>query len=158
MSDRVRELAEREAALLLRSAAQRRAFAAEVHGIQARLHTVDRATAVARGALLHPVVIFGGLVALLVPFAWVLEQLLAARLFNPMVTVGRSSLFVYWIHVEMVYGIVALPLRNHLPLGRALLGTALLILLLYVIVIVKNRLLERYELRGPLRLLAPVVR
>jgi hypothetical protein len=66
MSDRVRELAEREAALLLRSAAQRRAFAAEVHGIQARLHTVDRATAVARGALLHPAMIFGGLVALLV--------------------------------------------------------------------------------------------
>jgi hypothetical protein len=66
MSDRVRELAEREAALLLRSAAQRRAFAAEVHGVQARLRTVDRATAVARGALLHPAMIFGGLVTLLV--------------------------------------------------------------------------------------------
>ena len=63
MSDRVRELAEREAALLLRCAAQRRAVVAEVHGIQARLRTVDRVTAVARGTLLHPVVIVGGLVA-----------------------------------------------------------------------------------------------
>jgi hypothetical protein len=65
MSDRVRELAEREAALLLRCAAQRRAVVTEVHGIQARLRTVDRVTAVARGTLLHPVVIVGGLVALL---------------------------------------------------------------------------------------------
>ena len=65
MSDRVRALAEREAALLLRCAAQRRAVVTEVHGIQARLRTVDRVTAVARGTLLHPVVIVGGLVVLL---------------------------------------------------------------------------------------------
>jgi hypothetical protein len=66
MSNRVRELADREAKLLLRSAAQRRAFAHEVQDIEARLRTVDRVAAVTRSTLLHPVVIVGGLVGLLV--------------------------------------------------------------------------------------------
>ena len=34
-----------------------------------------------------------------------------SRLLQPLVTLGRSSLFVYWIHVEMVYGVIAEPLE-----------------------------------------------
>ena len=65
MSNRVRELAEREAALLLRCAAQRRALGARCSVIEARLQSVDRVAAVARSTLLNPVVIVGGLVTLL---------------------------------------------------------------------------------------------
>jgi uncharacterized membrane protein len=99
-----------------------------------------------------------GLVALLVPSAWVLEQLLPARLLQPLVTLGRSSLFVYWIHVEMVYGVIAEPVKHSVPLWMSLTGTVLLSIGLYLIVVLKNRLLERHKLRGPWRILAPVVR
>ena len=34
---------------------------------------------------------------------------------------GRSSLFIYWIHVEMVYGLISLPLHNALTLPQSLL-------------------------------------
>ena len=27
-------------------------------------------------------------------------------------TLGRSSLFVYWIHIEMVYGVIAEPIKQ----------------------------------------------
>jgi uncharacterized membrane protein len=99
-----------------------------------------------------------GLVTMLVPVAWVCEQLLAARVLRPLVMLGRSSLFVYWIHVEMVYGVIAEPIKHQLPLWATLVGTALLTILLYGIVLLKNRLLARYELRGGWQWLAPVVR
>jgi uncharacterized membrane protein len=99
-----------------------------------------------------------GIVALTVPFAWVVEQMFRAAWLKPLVTLGRSSLFVYWIHVEMVYGVIAEPLKGTLPLWGSLVGTALLSMLLYFVVLIKNRLLERYELRGPARVLAAVLR
>jgi uncharacterized membrane protein len=103
-----------------------------------------------------------GVVALTVPAAWLIETL-SARVqwmewLQPLTTLGRSSLFVYWIHVEMVYGVAAEPLKNSLPLWGSLAGTAALSLCLYGLVLVKNRLLERYELRGVFRFLAPVIR
>jgi hypothetical protein len=66
MSDRVRELAERQVALQLRCAFQRRAVAQEVRSIEARFDSVDRAVKVARGVLRNPAVIAGGVIALLV--------------------------------------------------------------------------------------------
>lgn len=35
---------------------------------------------------------------------------------RPLETLGASSLFVYWIHVEMVYGILSTPIKRALPL------------------------------------------
>jgi uncharacterized membrane protein len=99
-----------------------------------------------------------GLVTLLVPMSWVLEQLLPARVLQPLATMGRSSLFVYWIHIEMVYGVVAEPIKRSMPLWLALTGTALLSLVLYGLVRWKNHLLQRHELRGPWRILTPVVK
>jgi uncharacterized membrane protein len=99
-----------------------------------------------------------GLVTLLVPIAWVLEHLFAPALYRPLVVMGRSSLFVYWIHVEMVYGVVAEPIKRALPLGMSLTATALLCVLLYGLVGLKNRLVARYGLPGPWRILAPVIR
>ncbi len=99
-----------------------------------------------------------GLATLTVPASWLIAQLLSPRILHPLATLGRSSLFVYWIHVEMVYGVIAEPLKQRLPLGGALAGVALLTVLLYGLVLLKNRLLARHELRGPFRILAPVVR
>jgi uncharacterized membrane protein len=59
----------------------------------------------------------------------------------PLVELGRSSLFVYWIHVEMAYGIVTAPLHRRLPLEQAYVGFLLFALMLYGLVKAKNRVL-----------------
>lgn len=52
---------------------------------------------------------------------------------------GRASLFVYWIHVEMAYGVISMSLHRRLPLEQAYLGFVLLTALLFALVKVKNR-------------------
>ena len=73
-------------------------------------------------------------------------------------TLGRSSLFVYWIHVEMAYGGLAKPIKRALPLEVSLLATVALLALLYAIVKWKDRKMQAIELRGPYRILAPVLK
>jgi uncharacterized membrane protein len=53
---------------------------------------------------------------------------------------GRSSLFVYWIHVEMAYGVVSDALHRRLPLEQAYLGFILLSALLFGLVRLKSQL------------------
>jgi hypothetical protein len=65
MSARVRQLAEREALLQERCAAERASMAHELASIEARFERVDSIARVARTTLLHPVVIVGAVVALL---------------------------------------------------------------------------------------------
>src|SRR5678815_3306927 len=65
MSARVKQLAEREALLRQRCSAQRASIGREVASIEARFARIDRLVSVARDTLLHPVVIVGGIVALL---------------------------------------------------------------------------------------------
>jgi hypothetical protein len=65
VSARVRELAEKEARLLERCAAQRATVAREVESLEARFERIDRFARLARQTLLHPAVIVGGVVALL---------------------------------------------------------------------------------------------
>jgi uncharacterized membrane protein len=54
---------------------------------------------------------------------------------------GRSSLFVYWIHVEMVYGLISLPIHKGLshPAAWAALGAFTLFIL--ACVVAKDRLI-----------------
>ena len=59
----------------------------------------------------------------------------------PLVELGRSSLFVYWIHVEMAYGVLTAPLHRRLPLEQAYFGFLLFALMLYGLVKAKNRVL-----------------
>jgi uncharacterized membrane protein len=73
-------------------------------------------------------------------------------------TLGRSSLFVYWIHVEMAYGGIARPLKHALPLELSLVATVALCALLYKIVVWKDRKMAGRELTGAWRVFAPVLR
>lgn len=58
-----------------------------------------------------------GLMLLAVAAAYVwMARPQANRRWSPLVQLGRTSLFVYWIHVEMVYGLVSRPLHQGLPL------------------------------------------
>jgi len=94
-----------------------------------------------------------GIVVATIPLAW-----LTGLVWGPLVTMGRSSLFVYWIHVEMVYGGLALPLKRNLSWAMAILATAALVALLYAIVLWKNRVMSRRPLPRALDFLSPVLR
>ena len=65
MSERVKQLAEREARLQERCAAERAIIGHELASIEARFERVDTIARVARNTLLHPVVIVGAVAALL---------------------------------------------------------------------------------------------
>ena len=73
-------------------------------------------------------------------------------------TLGRSSLFVYWIHVEMAYGGLAKPIKRTLPLELSLVATVALCALLYAIVKWKDRKMKDVQLTGAWRMLAPVLK
>jgi hypothetical protein len=73
-------------------------------------------------------------------------------------TLGRSSLFVYWIHVEMAYGGLAKPIKRTLPLELSLVATVALCALLYAIVKWKDRKMKDVQLVGAWRVLAPVLK
>ena len=53
---------------------------------------------------------------------------------------GIASLFVYWIHVEMAYGVVSSPLHRRLSFPQAMLAFVLFSLFLFGLVRLKERL------------------
>lgn len=66
-----------------------------------------------------------------------------AEKYAPLRTLGRSSLFVYWVHLELAFGLVATPLKGKFDLGQWALGFAALTALMYVLVVLKNGPWER---------------
>jgi uncharacterized membrane protein len=112
-----------------------------------------------------------GICTMTLPLAWAIDRFHAfarrqwRRIFaapdvpgRVMSTLGRSSLFVYWIHVEMVYGGLARPVKRTLPLELALVATVVMCTLLYAITRWKNRVMSNVQLPGPFRLLNPILR
>jgi len=61
---------------------------------------------------------------------------------------GVASLFVYWIHVEMVYGVVSLPLHHSLSLPQVAVAYVALCALLFALVRLKNRLVRDWRPRA----------
>jgi len=55
----------------------------------------------------------------------------AGRLWSPILVLGRTSLFVYWVHVELAYGVWSLPLHHALPLAVAVLGVVGMTIAMY---------------------------
>ena len=58
-----------------------------------------------------------GIITLLLPLAWMLARRLEPGGWHPLVVFGQTSLFVYWVHVELVYGVFSYPLKRGLPLS-----------------------------------------
>jgi uncharacterized membrane protein len=56
-----------------------------------------------------------GFMTALIPAAWLWTRGRRPDRFSPMIQLGRTSLFIYWIHVEMVYGLLSWPLHRRLP-------------------------------------------
>jgi len=60
---------------------------------------------------------------------------------------GRSSLFIYWIHVELVYGYATWPLRHRLPIWGTAIAFVLFSALMYGAVALRDRLVEGWRTR-----------
>lgn len=60
-------------------------------------------------------------------------------LWRVLTLLGRSSLFIYWIHVEMVYGLMSTPLHHSLTLSESWLGLVLFTALMVGCAIAKDR-------------------
>ena len=86
-----------------------------------------------------------GLLLLSIPAAWVWSgRSRAERALRPLELLGIHSLFVYWIHVEMIYGLLTAPLHRQLPVAGAVAGFAGFTLLMLGAVLVKRRLTRRW--------------
>jgi uncharacterized membrane protein len=70
---------------------------------------------------------------------------------NPVEFLGRSSLFIYWIHVELVYGLISRPLHRSLPLAAAWGAWAVFSVMMFGVAVLKDltrrKLLSRRNLR-----------
>ena len=82
-----------------------------------------------------------GLLTLLLPIGYVWEHAPFRHKFSTwsyLEEFGRASLFVYWIHVEMVYGLLSRPIRRALSLEGALVAYVLFTIFLVSLVRLKN--------------------
>ena len=57
----------------------------------------------------------------------------------PLETFGAGSLFVYWVHVELVYGLTARVLRRQLTLEQGVVAWLLMSFAMYVLLLGWNR-------------------
>ena len=66
---------------------------------------------------------------------------------------GRSSLFVYWVHVELVYGYASWLWRHRLPLWGTAIAYAVFCVLMYGAIVLRDRVVAGWRARRT----APVV-
>ena len=69
---------------------------------------------------------------------------------RPLARFGRNSLFVYWIHVELVYGYLSWPLHGRLPLWGTFVAYTLFTTLMYHAIILKDRIIRWWSSRRPM--------
>jgi uncharacterized membrane protein len=86
-----------------------------------------------------------GVLMLVLSFTFAAQEWAVPRgiLLEPLSRFGRRSLFVYWIHVELVYGLVAWPLRHLLPLWAMEGAAALFSFVMYQAVLLRERFARR---------------
>jgi hypothetical protein len=60
---------------------------------------------------------------------------------------GRSSLFVYWIHVELVYGYASWAIHRRLPLWGTALGYFVFTAFIYAVVLLRDRAADAWRAR-----------
>ena len=75
--------------------------------------------------------------------AWLWSEKLWAGQWQPFVLLGQTSLFVYWVHVELVYGYATKPIYHRLPFWASCLGVVLLTIVMYYIAKNTREWLER---------------
>ena len=81
-----------------------------------------------------------GLMTAAIGVAYLWEQRpTAGKRWSPLQLLGRSSLFVYWVHVELVYGLISHPLHGAFSLRGAWIGLVLVWFLMLALTIGKDQ-------------------
>jgi hypothetical protein len=80
-----------------------------------------------------------------VSLAYLWAQRPTAARFSPLRQFGQTSLFIYWIHVEMVYGIISYPLHHGLRLEWSLVAFLIFTSLMLAASLVKTRLADGWK-------------
>ena len=80
-----------------------------------------------------------GVLIAAIPIAYAWTSAVRGR--SPIQELGIASLFVYWIHVEMVYGFLTWPIHRRLAFEQALAAFAMFTVFLYWLVKLKDRVL-----------------
>jgi hypothetical protein len=96
-----------------------------------------------------------GLMTAAVGMAYFWERRPTAGRWSPLGFMGRSSLFIYWIHVEMVYGLISRPLHRALALPLSWTAFGLFSVFLLGCAILKDRLRSRVTRWRQSRIAAP---
>lgn len=60
-----------------------------------------------------------GAMTLMLAGAWLWYQRPSAGRWSPIVLFGQTSLFVYWVHIEIAYGLIGVPLKKSLTVPEA---------------------------------------
>jgi len=88
-----------------------------------------------------------GILTLVVPFAYVWVRTIVRQAWSPMEQLGRSSLFIYWIHVEMVYGLISLRIHKSLSHPQAWAAYVAFVILMLLCSIEKDRIVRWWSAR-----------
>ena len=65
--------------------------------------------------------------------------------FSPLQQLGRTSLFIYWIHIELIYGLMVRPLHKSLTLGQAWIGVVVFAVLMLIVSLLKERVVAAWR-------------
>ena len=88
-----------------------------------------------------------GLVMCAIAGAYAWTRAAGVARWSPLIQLGRTSLFIYWIHVELLYGLISRPLHHKLSLPAACAAYLLFVPLMLACSIAKDRAVERYRQR-----------
>ena len=70
------------------------------------------------------------------------------RRWSPLQQLGRTSLFIYWIHVEMIYGLAVRPLHKSMSLPAAWFAVFAFAAFMLVCSVAKERIARRLKARS----------
>jgi predicted acyltransferase len=87
-----------------------------------------------------------GMMGIAAAYAWTAAAVRPGH-WSPMARMGRSSLFIYWVHVEIVYGLISRPWHRGLPLPAVAIALAALTALMFSTTIVKERIERSFRLK-----------
>lgn len=88
-----------------------------------------------------------GILSAAVALAYAWERRTRQPRWSPLQQLGRTSLFIYWIHVEMVYGLMSLPLHKALTFRSALLALGAFAVLMLACSVAKDRVVAWWRSR-----------
>jgi uncharacterized membrane protein len=90
-----------------------------------------------------------GVMTIALAAAWLWLQRPSSHRWSPLVVFGRTSLFVYWVHVALAYGAFSAPLHRALPLRWSLVAFGVLTILMLALAVLWQRKTSGFVLQKP---------